>query len=166
VELHFIATCLILNKVAVGCNRKGFQVKKLDIEFLVYEGEHFEVEFYFDENEDIVIWNDFLALSDKEQASFLARVEKLADSPPGTIHPKTIFNLEDDKDKIWAIKFGNNRFCSFFYEGGKIIITNAYKKQSQKNRKKENTQIKKASKFKLDYEKRAKKNDYYPEDKD
>jgi uncharacterized tellurite resistance protein B-like protein len=32
------------------------------------------------------------------------------------------------------------------------FITNAYKKQSQKNRKKETTQIKKASKMKDDYE--------------
>jgi len=136
-------------------------VKRIDTEFLVYGGEHFEVEFYYDDDGDIAIWDDFVGLTDKEQLSFLARVEKLANSKAGTIHPKTIFNLEDSKSKIWAIKFGNNRFCSFFYEGGKIIITNAYKKQSQKNRKKETTQIKKASKMKSDYEKRAKKKTYY-----
>ena len=51
----------------------------------------------------------------------------------------------------------------FFYEGGKIIITNAYKKQSQQNRKKESIQITKASKMKIDYENRVKEKIYYPE---
>ena len=141
-------------------------MKKIDLEFLVYEGEHFEVEFYYTDDGEIAIWDDFINLTDKEQAAFLARAEKLADSPPGTIHPKTIFNLEDAKEKIWAIKFGKNRFCSFFYEGGKIIVTNAYKKQSQKNRKKETTQVKKASKLKADYEKRVKKENYYLENEE
>ena len=138
-------------------------MKRLDFEFLVYEGTHFEVEFYFNEEGEIFIWDDFTNLSEKEQAAFMARVEKLANSSPGTIHPRTIFNLEDDKEKIWAIKFGNNRFCMFFYEGGKIIITNAYKKQSQQNRKKESIQIMKASKMKIDYEKRIKEKIYYLE---
>lgn len=141
-------------------------MKKLEVEFLVYEGEHFEVEFYYNEDGKIEIWDDFIKLSSDEQADFLARVVKLADSKPGTIHPKTIFNLEDKNEKIWAIKFGKNRFCSFFYEGGKIIITNAYKKQSQSNRNKEANQIKKAAKLKSDYDSRAKKKKYYQKDED
>ncbi len=136
-------------------------MKKIDLEFLVYEGEYFTVEFYYNEMGKIEIWDSFVELTDEEQAAFLTRIEKIANSRPGTIHPKTIFNREDNKEKIWAIKFGNNRFCSFFYEGGKIIITNAYKKQSQQNRKKEMTQIKKASSMKFDYEERVKKNAYY-----
>ena len=141
-------------------------MKRIDIEFLVYEGEHFEIEFYYNDNGEVEIWDDFVNLTTDEQADFMARVQKLADSKPGTIHPKTIFNLEDKKEKIWAIKFGKNRFCSFFYEGGKIVITNAYKKQSQKNRKKEATQVKKAAKFKTDYDSRVKKNDYYNDEED
>lgn len=132
-------------------------------EFLVYEGEHFEVEFYYDNQGEIKIWDDFNALSDKDKTSFFARVEKLANSAPGTIHPKTIFNLEDAENKIWAIKFGSNRFCTFFYEGGKIVIANAYVKKTQKNGKKEEAQIKKAAGFKSDYEKRAKGKTYYNE---
>jgi phage-related protein len=136
-------------------------VKRIDKDFLVYDGEHFEIEFYYEEGGEISIWDDFVSLSEKDQLAFLVRLEKLGDSKPGTIHPKTMFNLEDDKNKIWAIKFGSNRFCSFFYDGGKIIITNAYKKQTQKNGKREVAQIKKASKMKTDYEKRVKKNNYY-----
>lgn len=138
-------------------------MKKIDPEFVVYDGEYFEVEFYYNSNDEILIWKDFLALTEKEQRDFFARIEKLANSIPGTIHPRAIFNLEDDKRKIWAIKFGNHRFCSFFYDGGKIIITNSYRKQSQKNRTKESIQIKKAAVMKSDYEKRVKEKSYYCE---
>ncbi|MCK5882264.1 MAG: type II toxin-antitoxin system RelE/ParE family toxin [Bacteriovoracaceae bacterium] len=141
-------------------------MKRIDEDFLIYDGEHFEIEFYYEEDGEISIWDDFVSLSEKDQLALLVRLGKLGDSKPGVIHPKTMFNLEDDKNKIWAIKFGSNRFCSFFYDGGKIIITNAYKKQTQKNGKREIAQIKKASKMKLDYEKRVKKNDYYLEGED
>jgi hypothetical protein len=129
--------------------------------FLIYEGEHFEVEFYFDENGEMQGREEFEGLTDNEKAAFLARAVKLADSSPGTIHPKTIFNLEDETEKIFAIKFGNNRFCSFFYESGKIIITNSYKKQTQKNTKREKEQIKKSVEMKRDYVSRKKLNKYY-----
>ncbi len=141
-------------------------MRKLEQEFLVYEGEYFEVEFYFNNKGNILIWSDFINLIDREQATFLATVEKIANAPPGVIHPKTIFNIEDSKNKIWAIKFGKNRFCSFFYEGKKIIITNAYKKKSQKNTRKEALQIKKASQYKKDYQNRIKIDTYYPKIED
>lgn len=141
---------------------EGLMVRKVEAEYLVYVGAFFQIEFYFDREGNIPIWTDFVALSEKDQVAFMVRVEKLANSRPGIIHPKAIFNLENDIDKIWAIKFGNNRFCSFFYEGGKIIITNAYKKQSQQNRNKEVNQINKASKMKRIYEIRIKEKSYYP----
>ncbi len=132
-----------------------------EIGFLVYSGSYFDVEFYYDENFKMQAKDAFNELTDKEKIDFLARIEKLAESSPGTIHPKTIFNLEDDKNKIFAIKFGNNRFCSFFYEGGKIIVTNSYKKQSQANTKRELEQIKKSVKAKNDFIERNKKKQYY-----
>ena len=142
---------------------KRISRKKLEPDYLVLDGEFFEVEFYYTDADEIVIWDDFKKLSENEKTTFFLRVEKLANSAHGTIHPKTIFNLEDAEEKIWAIKFGNNRFCSFFFEGGKIIITNAYKKQSQSNRKKETAQIKKAAKMKADYTKRTQEKAYYRE---
>jgi hypothetical protein len=89
-------------------------VKRIDIEFLVYEGEHFEIEFYYNDDGEVEIWDDFVNLTTDEQADFMARVQKLADSKPGTIHPKTIFNLEDTKVKIWAMKSGKNICCAVF----------------------------------------------------
>lgn len=134
---------------------------KLDKSFLVYEGKFFTVEFYYLGNGKIEVWDYFFGLSINEKADFFLRIQRLADSNPATIHPKSIFNLEDKKHKIWAIKFNNNRFCIFFYKDRKIIITNAYKKQSQKNRNKENNQILKAVQMKLDYIKRVEMNCYY-----
>lgn len=134
-------------------------------QFLVYRGEHFDVEFYYNENGEIKAWDFFSQLSENEVAAFFARVEKLANAFPGTLHPKTIFNLEDARNKIWAIKFGHNRFCTFFYEGGKIIITNGYSKQTQKNGKRELEHIKKAIAYKEDYEVRVQKQKYYEEER-
>ena len=149
VKLHYSAT----ERVPVSTDSESM--------FLIYEGEHFEVEFYFDENGEMQGREEFEVLTENEKAAFLARAVKLADSAPGTIHPKTIFNLEDEKEKIFAIKFGNNRFCSFFYEGGKIVITNSYKKQTQKNTKREKEKIKKSVEMKKDYVIRNKLNKYY-----
>jgi len=134
------------------------------INYLVYEGKHYTVELYFDQNGDINIWDDIQNLTLNEKAKLQARVEIIADSVTGTMHPKTIFNLEDSKEKIFAIKFGDNRFCSFFYNGKKIIITNAYKKQTQKNGKREQEQIKKSGIIKYDYENRVKNKKYYPKE--
>lgn len=147
--------------VALQCNKRAFVDKVREIEFLIYEGDYFEVEFYYDEKGAMPAKEDFDELTDTEKAAFLARAIKLGDSNPGTIHPKTIFNIEDDKEKIFAIKFGNNRFCSFFFEGGKIIVTNSYKKQTQKNTKREKEQIKKSIEMKKDYASRKKLNKYY-----
>lgn len=135
--------------------------KEKEIEFLIYEGIYFEVEFFFNEQGNMPVKEDFDGLTDNEKAAFLARVIKLGNSSPGTIHPKTIFNLENDREKIFVIKFGNNRFCSFFFEGGKIIVTNSYKKQTQKNTKREKVQIKKSVEMKRDYVSRTKLNKYY-----
>ena len=93
VRLHYSAT----ERVPVSTDSESM--------FLIYEGEHFEVEFYFDENGEMQGREEFEVLTENEKAAFLARAVKLADSAPGTIHPKTIFNLEDEKEKIFAIKF-------------------------------------------------------------
>lgn len=138
-------------------------MKIIKLDYLVYAGDFFQVEFYYSMEGCIEIWNDFMALDENNKRAFFLRIEKIANSKPGCIHPRTIFNLEDAKEKIWAIKFGNNRFCSFFYQGRKIIITNSYKKQSQQNRKKEKNQIKKAVQLKQDYELRVKNKIYYIE---
>lgn len=41
----------------------------------------------------------------------------------------TKFRQVDSKEKIYEFKPVGHRFFNFFYEGGKIIITNAYMKK-------------------------------------
>ena len=66
------------------------------------------------------------------------------------------FNYEGDS--IYAFKPVPDRFLCFFFEGNKIIITNAFEKKQQKLPKNEKE---KSLKAKIDYEKRVKGNKYY-----
>ncbi len=50
----------------------------------------------------------------------------------GIINDKTKFRNEGDK--IYAFKSQPNRFLSFFIEGRKIIVTNAFKKKVRNSR--------------------------------
>ena len=127
---------------------------------LVFIGDHFQVEFYYDDKKHIPIWETYEDLTESEKVDFFARVKKIANSKPGTIHPKTVLNIEVKEEKIFALKFGNNRFCTFFTKGKKIIITNGYIKKSQKNTKTIKAELEKAKKFKSDYESRVKNNQY------
>lgn len=74
----------------------------------------------------------------------------------GQIRNKTKFNSEGDK--IYAFKPQPHRFLCFFFSGGKIIITNAFHKKTQKLPKGEKD---KALKYKDDYELRVNRGDYY-----
>ena len=127
---------------------------------LVFVGDFFQVEFYYDENQEIPIWEAYQGLTENEKVNFMTRVKKIANTKPGVVHPKTILNLELPTDKVFALKFGQNRFCTFFAKGKKIIITNSYIKKSKKNTKVINEKLKKAKKYKADFENRVKNKTY------
>lgn len=74
----------------------------------------------------------------------------------GKINDKTKFNNEGDK--IYAFKPQPERFLCFFVKGKKIIVTNAFKKKTQKLPKDEKE---KALKYKTEYEKRRNEERYY-----
>ena len=76
----------------------------------------------------------------------------------GKIFDERKFRLVNRLEKIFEFKPKDDRFFNFFYEGGKIIITNAYLKKGQKVDKRELT---KAINFKMDYEFRTKGGIYY-----
>ncbi|MCK4858993.1 MAG: type II toxin-antitoxin system RelE/ParE family toxin [Candidatus Omnitrophica bacterium] len=76
----------------------------------------------------------------------------------GNLFDITKFRMVDPKEKIFEFKPMNHRFFNFFYKGGKIIITNAYMKKSQKVSKKD---LEKAKTLKKDYISRAKGGIYY-----
>jgi mRNA-degrading endonuclease RelE of RelBE toxin-antitoxin system len=74
----------------------------------------------------------------------------------GEIRNKEKFRNEGDK--IYAFKPQPHRVLCFFFDGNKIILTNAFKKNQQKLPK---TEKDKALRFKADYEYRVKKGGYY-----
>ena len=123
-------------------------------EYIVYTGEKFSVEWYFDENTKSQPMDYFNSLDENEQRKLLYLVKRLGDF--GVISDKTKFNYEEDG--IWAFKPKPDRFLSFFTNGKKVIITNAFQKKCQKMPK---TEKEKAVKCRTDYEERIKGGTYY-----
>ena len=70
-----------------------------------------------------------------EQHKFFHLVKRMRDF--GFISDKTKFRNEEDG--IYAFKPQPNRFLSFFYDGGKIIITYGFIKKTQKLKKQDKT---------------------------
>lgn len=123
-------------------------------EYIVYKGQKFTVEWYFDQNVKSQSREYFFALDDTGKQKLLYLVKRLGDF--GKISDKTKFNFEEDG--IWAFKPKPDRFLSFFTSGKKVIITNAFEKKCQKLPKKEKD---KAINCKIDYEARVKGGTYY-----
>ena len=85
----------------------------------------------------------------------------IADSPSGTLLPKTMYRVEDAENRIYAFKPRDERFFNFMTAGRKIIITNAYRKHSMKMARKDMRIASKAGEYRADYLKRAKEGSYY-----
>lgn len=95
---------------------------------LIYEGEFYRVEWYFDDKGDSQAYEYFLKTSAVQKRKFLILVKKLADF--GIIYDQAKFRNEGDS--IYAFKPQPDRYLCFFYIGKKIIVTNAYHKKSDK----------------------------------
>ena len=125
-------------------------------EYIFYQGEKFQVEFYFTEAGKIPAKEclEESALDIKVKLSVL--VKYIAEQ--GRIFDITKFRVVDSKEKIYEFKPLQYRFFNFFYEGRKIIITNSYMKKSQKVSRKD---LKIAIDIKKDYIYRVKGGSYY-----
>ncbi|MBE3128116.1 MAG: type II toxin-antitoxin system RelE/ParE family toxin [Actinobacteria bacterium] len=125
-------------------------------DYIFYQGEKFQVEFYFTETGEMPA-KEYL---DKEslgvQLKLAALVKRIADH--GRLFNKTKFRKVDSKENMFEFKPLDHRFFSFFYEGKKIIITNAYRKKSQKVSKRD---LEKARNMKMAYTNRLKEGVYY-----
>jgi len=95
---------------------------------LIYEGEYYRLEWYFDEAGYSQPYEFFLSVSDVQKRRFLMLVKKIGDF--GTIFDKTKFRNEGDD--IYAFKPQPDRYLCFFYVGKKIIVTNGFIKKSEK----------------------------------
>lgn len=126
----------------------------------IYQGKTYQVEFYRNRRGKMPGFNYYKTLSEDEKARFFALVSHIANAPIGTIHSKTIFNLEDSKHRLFALKSHQHRFFIFQTADRKLVVTNAYKKESQKMDRSGRAALHIAIQSKQDYETRRKQGAY------
>jgi hypothetical protein len=134
---------------------------KQDPEYLYYDGATFTVEWYMDEGGRMKAKDYYDALSEDEQNRLNYIVRYFADNPIGIRLPKTLYNLEDAENKIYAFKPKDHRFFNFMTAGKKVIIVDAYRKHSQQMGKKDLNLLRSAVQAKNDYLNRVKAGTYY-----
>ena len=110
---------------------------KEDPPYVYYRGATFTVEWYREPGGRMRAkeYYDALPLEDQKRLDDL--VDYLADAPFGTRLAKSLYNLEDAENQIYAFKPRSHRFFDFMTLGAKIIIVNAYRKHSQQMTKKD-----------------------------
>jgi len=99
-----------------------------DKSFLIYKGEKYILEWYCDKYGKSVAKEFFLNASEDLQRKFLILSKKMGDF--GKIFDVTKFRYEGDG--IYAFKPQPDRYLSFFTVGRKIIITNGFRKNTDK----------------------------------
>ncbi len=87
-------------------------------EYVIYVGDAFQLEWYFEEDSNSAAREYFYSLPEKQQLKFLFLVKRIGDF--GKISNKELFRNEGDK--IYAFKPQPDRFLCFFFTGKKIII--------------------------------------------
>ena len=125
-------------------------------EFIAYEGDAFTVEWFFDENGNSDSLDYFESLSNTQKRKVLMLFKRIGDF--GKISDITKFRNEGDK--VFAFKPQPDRFLSFFYAGKKVVVTNAFRKKSQKLPERDKYL---ALQRMSDYDSRVKSGDYYDE---
>jgi len=98
------------------------------IEYIAYKGQEFQIEWYYSEDGKSQPLRYYQKLSIKERRKVLMLFRMMGEI--GKIRDKLKFRYEGDK--IYAFKPKPHRFLSFFVEGKKIIITNAFWKKQNK----------------------------------
>lgn len=129
-------------------------------EYIFYQGEKFQVEFYFTEVGKLPAKEHLEKASLDVKIKLATLVRYIADA--GQILDTRKFRLVDPKERLYEFKPLSHRFFTFFFKGRKIIITNAYMKKSQKIDRKE---LKRAKDIKKDYTCRVKGGTYYEKEK-
>ncbi len=125
-------------------------------EYVFYQGEKFQVEFYFNEKGELPAKEYFDSADRQVKIKLLALVKYMAKE--GRLFDENKFRIVEKREKIYEFKPLAKRFFNFFYEGKKIILTNAYRKKGQKVDKRE---LIRAISLKKDYELRVKGGIYY-----
>jgi phage-related protein len=111
---------------------------------VIYSGEKFTLEWYYDKNGKSAVYEYFCKSTEELQDKFFVLVKKMGDI--GKIFDITKFRNEGDG--IYAFKPQPDRYLSFFTDNKKIIVTNGFKKKTEKLPKNEK---KLAMKYRQDY---------------
>jgi hypothetical protein len=119
-------------------------------DLIAYEGPAFTIEWYWTALGRSPAREYFEALSEDRQDDLLMLLKRMGDL--GRIFDKTKFRNEGDQ--IFAFKPQPDRYLCFFTAGGKIIITNAFVKKSDKLPA---TEKQRALRAKADFEARVEK---------
>jgi hypothetical protein len=72
--------------------------------FVYHAGRVYTVEWYYTISGRMPGVEHYQGLSISDRARFLQIVKHFCDSPHGTIFPKTLYNIEDHENKIYAFK--------------------------------------------------------------
>lgn len=122
--------------------------------YIAYLGDEFSIEWYFDCHGKSGAFEYFEALPADRKKKLVHLLYLLGATGK-------IFNIEKfrhEGDQIYVIKPASDRFFCFFYDGAKIIVTNAYEKKTKKMPPSEKAR---ALKAKDDYIQRCAKGTYY-----
>jgi hypothetical protein len=123
-------------------------------EIIAYQGTQFSIEWYYDTNGNSQALEYAEGLDERDRKKLAALLMALGDL--GQLRNKEKFRHEGDK--IYAFKPKPHRFLAFFFEGAKVIITNAFTKKKDKLPPGEK---KKALNCMKDYQQRVKAGSYY-----
>jgi phage-related protein len=128
-------------------------------EIVAYAGRKFTIEWYYDARGHSQPLEYAEALDDADRKKLAALLMVVGDI--GQLRNKQKFRSEGDQ--IYAFKPKPHRFLAFFFAGGKVIITNAFAKKSDKMSPGEKDR---ALKCKKDYEERVRAGTYYGKDQE
>jgi len=111
---------------------------------VIYKGEKYTLEWYYTKDGKSTVYDFFIESSEDLQDKLLVLLKRMGDF--GKIFDITKFRNEGDG--IFAFKPQPDRYLSFFTDGKKIIITNGFKKKTEKLPKNEKNI---AIKYRKDY---------------
>lgn len=121
---------------------------------IAYKGKKFTIEWYFDRRGKSESLDHYGKLSFDRRKKVFKLFRLFGEM--GKIFNREKFRYEGDQ--IYVFKASSDRFLCFFFDGRKIIVTSAYKKESAKIPANEKQ---KALKARKDYENRCKAGSYY-----
>jgi phage-related protein len=111
---------------------------------IIYSGSKFTLEWYYDKNGKSQAYEYFENASEDLQDKFLILAKKMGEF--GKIFD--INKFRNEGDGIYAFKPQPDRYLSFFTTGKKIIVTNGFRKKTDKLPKSEKDL---AIKYRQDY---------------